>query len=102
MGDGIVCNTSVWFPWNCGDVIITQEKTCQCGSSSSPPLNYKPYSYRGDYTWCCPSEPCTYQDDGSAVCHNATVVQGQDKGCDGAVCWSREYLPCRSGNQCVF
>ena len=96
--DGIPCNTSRWDPWNCGDVIIAQEKTCQCGSSS-PPLASSQYKDHG--TWCCPSEPCSYQDDGTAVCQNATVVKGSDKGCNGGVCYSRDHLPCKSGNQCV-
>ena len=84
--------------WNCGDVILTQDKSCQCGSSS---LDYDQYR-KGDYAWCCPSEPCTYQDDGTAVCHNATIVQGTDKGCDSGVCYDRYYQSCKSGNQCVI
>ena len=35
--DGVTCNTSEDRPWNCGNIKIAQEKTCQCGSSS---LNY--------------------------------------------------------------
>ena len=97
--DGIVCDTSGRYPWNCGDVMIAREKTCQCGSSS-PPLTFAQYDYP-HHTWCCPSEPCTYLDDGTAVCHNATILQGQDKGCNGGVCYDRSYLPCKSGNQCV-
>ena len=69
--DGVTCNTSSKSrPWNCGNIMIAQEKTCQCGSSS-PPLDWRLYYYD---TWCCPSEPCTYQEDGTAVCHNATIV----------------------------
>ena len=84
--DGVTCNTSKSQPWNCGNIMIAREKTCQCSSSS---LNYDQYNFPGD-TWCCPSEPCTYQSDGTAVCHNATIVQGEDKGCDGGVCYSRD------------
>ena len=98
--DGVTCNTSESWRWNCGNIIIALEKTCQCGSSS-PPLDYDQYDYP-HYTWCCPSEPCTYQDDGTAVCHNVTIVKGKDKGCDGGVCYSRDYLPCKSSNQCVW
>ena len=95
--DGVSCNTSKFSLWNCGNIMIAEEKTCQCGSTSSP-LDYYQY-FAG--TWCCPSEPCTYQDDGTAVCHNATIVKGKFKGCDGGVCWNRSYLSCKSGNQCV-
>ena len=79
--DGITCNTSRFGVWNCGDILISDVNTCKCGSSY-PPLDYDQYKYP-HYTWCCPSEPCTYQDDGNAVCHNATIVQGRDKGCNG-------------------
>ena len=30
--DGIICNTRKNLQWVCGDIIIAQEKTCQCGS----------------------------------------------------------------------
>ena len=93
--DGVICNTMNGKPWNCGDVRITQN-TCQCGSIS---LDFD--QYRNNYTWCCPSEPCIYQDDGTALCPNATILQGTDKGCDGGVCYDRRYLSCKSGNQCV-
>ena len=96
--DGIPCDTSEYGPWNCGDVLIATEKNCQCGSQT---LNSD--QYYNDDTWCCPSHPgqCSYQEDGSAVCHNSTVVTGRDNGCNGPVCWSRYRLPCKSGNQCV-
>ena len=118
--DGVPCKTSgIYSPWNCGDVIITHEKTCHCGglgletlqkykfnrilSSMFPQksLNHSQYHKPNDGFWCCPSQPCSYQEDGSAVCHNATIVRGKGKGCDGEVCWSRDYLSCKSGNQCV-
>ena len=41
--DGITCITGGVKLWNCGDVRISQEKTCQCGSSSSL-LNYAQYN----------------------------------------------------------
>ena len=99
--DGISCNTRWPFPWNCGNIMIAKEKVCQCGSVS---LEYDQYTYhflKDNEVWCCPLEPCSYQIDGTAICHNATIVQGKDKGCNGGVCFSRSYLPCKSGNQCV-
>ena len=56
--EGIVCNTSEDRPLPCGNVIIATEKTCQCGSSSSP-LYYGQYQYDRYDTWCCPSESCS-------------------------------------------
>ena len=97
--DGVPCNTSKSMPWNCGDVLIAQDKTCLCGSSS---LSYRQHHLR--FRWCCPSAAgqCFYnEEDGSAVCHNATVIKGRNNGCDGGVCYNRDYLSCRSGNQCV-
>ena len=131
--DGVTCNTSKGWPWNCGNIMIAQEKTCQCNiylyhydqyyydntssleydqyyydnTSSLDYDQYGIYYYTLDYhqyfsgIWCCPSGPCTYQDDGTAMCHNATIVYGRDKGCDSGVCWSRMYQSCKSGNQCV-
>ena len=99
--DGIICNTRKNLQWVCGDIIIAQEKTCQCGSLS-PPLTYRNYTYFGGFTWCCPSEPCSYnQEDGTVICYNATIVKGKDKSCDAGTIWSRQYLSCKSGKQCV-
>jgi len=109
--DGVPCDTDDFYEdkdflysiWRCGDILIQMGQTCQCGSTLLE--FWKDNWSTGNFfnVWCCPSEPglCTYQEDGSAVCPNATVIDGIDKGCDSGVCSSRLWAPCKSGNQCV-
>ena len=97
--DGVICQADDGITWLCGDIRISKDSPCVCGGQQ---LSWYPDFYKHN-KWCCPSllGQCIFQTSGSGLCSNASVQVGANAGCDGDICYNREYVSCKTGEQCV-